>query len=365
VVVLEPRAAGLVARRGQRAPDDVVGDYLGRVVAALSEEPGVVAVGQGAPPLSSAGAAQRSFRWEASLDRTSTAGPAGVPTLYNLIGEGSYFEALGVPLRSGRFLDGDDARAVPVGDTPAVINSALADALWPAGGAIGRSLQLRPEGGRGPGLTFRVEGVVETYRSISLDRAPEPMVFARAAASRLTSAPLLVRTRDRAQPDGIVHLEEAFHSVDPTIPLVGAEPLSRLMAEVGRDRSAALQLLGVLSIVGLFLAGLGIYGATSLGTTQRTREIGIRRALGAPARGILRVVAAKDGLWVVGGIAIGLAIAARTAPYLESMLFGVSARDPMTFAAVPAAVLVAALLAGVAPAVRAIRVDPARTLRGE
>jgi putative ABC transport system permease protein len=279
-----------------------------------------------------------------------------------------YFRTLGIPLLAGRtFSDGDSAESARV----AIINETLARQLWPGQGPLGHPVMVA----EGPAATTRprqVVGVVGDIKEIGLDEPARatvyvPMEQVADSFNQMTNywfaASLLVKTAQPLHLDN--ELREAVSSVDPE------EPVSSIlsMAEV-TSRSVAQQrffmvLMGTFAALALVLATVGIYGVLSQQVSQRTREIGIRMALGASRTGVLRHVLG-DGLRVIlAGVAAGLAGSFATTKLLAGLLFGVQPHDPAVLAVVVVILVAAGLGACYVPAHRATRVDPMIALRYE
>ena len=271
-----------------------------------------------------------------------------------------YFEAMGIPLRAGRlFADGaTDTRSVVLGEAAATSAFGSADA------AVGRRIHIL-RGGREPGL-FTVVGVVaeirqsgllggqtsQLYEPWSIRPVPWPG-FALRAAPGHDSAGLAAAVRDA--------VTETHPAIAPIALRTTGEAAKQLLAT---ERALAL-LSSVFGGFALVLAALGVYGAVSQVVALRRREMGIRLALGSPRRRIAgSVLRGALAIAVVGSMA-GVAVALAGARLIESLLYGVSARDPLTFATAPAAALVIALLAALPAAARAAATDPLRSMRVE
>ncbi len=268
-----------------------------------------------------------------------------------------YFHLLGMTLRRGRsFTDFDDETAPGV----AVINEAMARALWPHGDPLGKRVKLT----RAATSWTTVVGVVADARTESLQDASVPVVCASAYQVRAKHLAVFLRGRlDAATiPD---RLREQVQAVDPTLPVFGARTLHETVAASLAERRFAMEMISLFAMTALLLAGLGIYGVISFMVGERTHEIGIRVALGAERRTILRMVLWQGlGLAMTGG-AVGLACALIVSRLMAGLLYGVRPTDPPTFAGVALALLAGALLACYLPARRAVRIDPMTALRSE
>jgi putative ABC transport system permease protein len=275
---------------------------------------------------------------------------------FEVVGPG-YFETLEIPIRSGRGFttwDRDDAQRV------AVVSEAVARHTWPGSDPIGRRIKLGPLDGRNEWHT--VVGVVgETrYRELA---EPHPTLYL-PVRQFAGPVPMSVAVRTRGEPAAVLpQIRTVLHDVHPRLVLAGGGSMRQLMAEpLARPRFAAL-LLTVFAAVTLLLAVVGIYGVLAFTVRQRTREIGVRLALGARAGQVRTLVIGQGLRLAVIGCVIGTVAALAAARTMRGMLYGVEPGDPLTFGAVAALILLAAALACYLPARRASRVDPAVTLR--
>ena len=287
----------------------------------------------------------------------STTGPrAPFAPSFNIVGP-HYFETLGIPLIGGRPIGAEDRATAP---GIAVINEQMAKHLWPNESAIGKRVSI--EGPTGPWLT--VVGVVRNTRYNSLgERVPDFMYLPFAQHYRAEMI-LQVRTAN-APPTMATTLRDLVRSLDSRLPPTPVTLLGDDMRIVLLPSELGAGLLGVFGLLALLLASVGIYGVTSYSVAQRTREMGIRSALGATARDLVLLLARQSMRVVLIGAGIGVLLALASARLLTSQLYGVTATDPLTFLVMPALLLAVALLATLVPARRATRVDPADALRTE
>ena len=268
-----------------------------------------------------------------------------------------YFHLLGMTLRRGRsFTDFDDETAPGV----AVINEAMARALWPHGDPLGKRVKLT----RAATSWTTVVGVVADARTESLKDASVPVVYASAYQAPAKHLAVFLRGRldAAAIPDRV---RELVQSVDPTLPVFGARTLHETVAASLAERRFAMEMVSLFAMTALLLAGLGIYGVISYMVGERTHEIGIRVALGAERRTILRMVLRQGLGLAMTGAALGLACALIVSRLMTGLLYGVRPTDPATFAGVALALVAGALLACYVPARRAVRIDPMTALRYE
>ena len=280
----------------------------------------------------------------------------------------SYFHTLDIPLLSGREFAATDSVD---SERVAVVNESLASELWPHESAIGKPL-LAGEGSDKEIKPRVVVGVVADIKEIGLDQParatlyiPESQVFDSftAMTNYWFAATCLIRT------SGPVNLNNEIRgivaSVDPEEPVSRVESMSEIL-----DNSIALQrflmtLMGIFASLALVLASVGIYGVLSYQVARRTREIGIRMALGARPAEVLRLVLGEGMLVVFAGLAVGLLAAFGLTRFLAGVLFGVKPADPLTFTLVALVLLAVSLFACYIPARRATQVDPLEALRYE
>ncbi|MGA2736565.1 MAG: ABC transporter permease [Bryobacteraceae bacterium] len=331
--------------------------FFQRVLERVRALPGVQAAGfTSALPLT----------WEGGSSGFTPEGVAARPDLpwsaNNRVVTPGYFEAMRISLRRGRlFQDGDGADAPPV----AIVNETMARKFWPNQDALGKRFKFGDAGDKTPWL--RIAGIVGDVRQMRLNDPPrQEMYFPywQAKDNWMVLRDLAIHTSgDPLTMAGAVR--QAVSSVDPDQPVSNVMTLDGLLDQEVAQRRVQAALLGGLAALALILACIGIYGVLSYLVTQRTREIGVRVALGASAADVFRTVAAEGMILAGIGIAAGLAGALALSRLLGSLLFGVSAGDPLTYAAAIAVFGVVALAACYFPARRAARVDPMVTLRYE
>jgi putative ABC transport system permease protein len=265
-----------------------------------------------------------------------------------------YFATLGTALRRGRLLaEGDDAAAPMV----AVINATAAERYFGDRDPLGQEIRFW-------GISRRIVGVVGDERFRGPASPPSPSLYSPLAQAPATSGALLVRsTRDPAEVSGEVR--RIFAEVDPQLAVYGIEALERTLLDTVGTRRFAMLVLGAFAALTLLLALIGVHGVLSYATAQRTREIGIRLALGA-TRGTAAREVIRGGLQLAAaGTLVGLVAAAGASRFVSGLLFGVTRSDPLTYLVVAVLVLGAAVIATVLPALRAARVVPTEALRME
>ena len=286
-------------------------------------------------------------------------GPQGGHTVFRYAISPQYFQTMGIPLRSGRFLDERDTASAP---QAAVISESLARSQFPHQDPIGKRLHIGPT--ERPWYT--VVGVVGDVKQASLATRDLAAVYLSTRQTWFADETLSFVVRTSGDPAAIAPaVKNAIWSVDRNQPVVRVVTMNHLVNISEAERRFVLILFAAFGTVALVLAAVGIYGVLSGSVNERTREIGVRAALGASRRHILGLVL-RDGLLLTAvGIAIGLGAAATGAQALQSLLFDVSRLDPVTYAAVIALLAAVAIVACATPAWRASRVDPAITLRTE
>jgi putative ABC transport system permease protein len=241
------------------------------------------------------------------------------------------------------------------------VNQALAAQIWPGEDGLGKQMLLA--GAVDARRSLTIVGIAADARLISLTGAVNPYVYVPIAQRGISRVALLIRTRDSQS--SVPQVRDLLRSMNPNLPITESMPLSAVTAIGVIPQRIAASVAGSLGVVGLLLAAIGIYGVTAYAVSRRTREIGIRIALGADSAMVIRLVL-KQGLVLAGiGIALGLAIAAAGSRLLESLLFGISGLDPLTFGATCVLFAAVTLVASYIPARRASSVDPMRALRNE
>ena len=275
-----------------------------------------------------------------------------------------YFRTLRVPLVRGRtFSESDNASNTPV----VVINEAIAKALWPGHDPIGHRLWIgKPMGPSAAEPAPRqIVGIVSDMRQDSLADPPAPAMYIPYEQTKYTDSECFVLRTVHAPLLAVPDVRDALRAIDPEIPLTEMNTLRNVVSESLTDWRFHAILLGIFGALALVIAAVGVYGVISYSVAQRTHEIGVRMALGAERRNILRLVIGQ-GLTLAGiGIVAGIAAALGLTRLMASLLYGVSASDPLTFAGVAMLLVVVALAACYVPARRAMKVDPMVALRYE
>jgi predicted permease len=272
-----------------------------------------------------------------------------------------YFHLLGMTLLRGRLFTDSDAGMSP---QVAVINDAFARMYWPNENPVGKRLKLPTPGDRSSLSWTTVVGVLADARTESLADSTVPQIYLSLYQRRAKDLAIFVRGRldPAATP---VELREQVRSINPELPVFGAQTLTEVLSASLSQRRFSMEMVGLFALTALLLAGLGIYGVISYIVNERTHEIGIRLALGAQSRNILRMVLREGFSLALAGAAVGLVCALIVSHLMAGLLYGVSPADPLTFAGVALLLLGVAMLACYIPARRAIRVDPLVALRHE
>jgi putative ABC transport system permease protein len=269
-----------------------------------------------------------------------------------------YFRTLSIPLLKGRiFTEQDDFNAPPV----VIINETLARRYWPGEDPIGKRLIIPP----GPnGTALSVIGVVGDVRNAGLEDEPKPEFYYAYFQNRMSYMVMVVRAG--SDPASLISAaRREIWAVDKDLPLANISTLEQLLAKTTAQRRFNLLLLGLFAALALALAAVGIYGVMAYTVMQRRHEIGIRMALGAEARDVRKLIVRQGMNLVFIGVGIGLGAAFALTRLMTSLLFEVSATDPLTFTSVAVLLTLVALLACFLPARRATKVDPVIALRYE
>jgi putative ABC transport system permease protein len=302
------------------------------------------------------------------------------PIQYRVVA-GDYFRALGIRIRSGRAFTDRDTRQAP---KVAIVNRELVRRYWNDQDPVGKIISVNPplqilpkvvveEGIRGGNIPanyepdkFNVVGVADDVLYGGLSRSPLPLVYAPFAQASEGATNMFLTVLTGSDPLAVVGaIREQIRQVDRDQPVASIQTMeARVSASVSQPR-VQMNVLGAFAALAILLAAVGIYGVMSYSVTQRTREIGIRMALGAGRRAVLGLVLRQGFTMVTLGLVAGLAGALLLTRVLRTLLFGVSTTDPAVFAAIVALLSTTASIAAYVPARRATRVDPLVALRDE
>lgn len=272
---------------------------------------------------------------------------------YNNIGP-RYFETMRAPLVAGREFEIADVR----GTEPVVmVNETMARRYWPDGNALGGRVRFA-------NTWHRVVGIAPNVKQRTLNESPAPYLYLAMAQYYASNATILVRTLGDAG-GSIAAVREAVRALDPNLPVFDARTMVEHAQTAVFPQRMGATLLGVMGIVALLLATIGLYGVISYAVGQRRAEMGIRLALGATPARLQRMVVTQGLVMAGAGVVVGLGAALGAAPLLRSMLPGITPSDPLTFIVVPLGLTLVALAAAWIPARRAAGTDPVIALRAE
>jgi putative ABC transport system permease protein len=341
-----------VALSGSRYKEGTqVAGFYQQSLARLSRLPGVQSVAATAGLPMAGGFGSRYFRIEG---RPPQPAGQGFNANTNLATPG-YFQTMNIPFIEGRDFDDRDASKAP---ETAIINQEMARRYWPDEDPIGKRLAV----GDGPWRT--VVGVVGDVKQAGLDIETRPEMFWPYYQLPVGFATFVVRTNGdpAAMTSGV---RRAMQEIDKELPLYDIKPVSEVISESVAPHRLNMLLLGIFAGLALVLAAVGLYGVVSYSVSQRTREIGIRVALGASHKSVLALVVGQGVVLTLIGVAIGVGASFFLTKFMSSLLFGVSATDPITFAAISLLLIGVSTVASVIPARRAMMVDPMVALRYE
>jgi putative ABC transport system permease protein len=277
------------------------------------------------------------------------------------IASADYFRAMGIPLLAGRtFTSADNADSGAV--LTAIVNETLAERYFPGGRAVGARVKLGQTTARSP--WFTIVGVVGDVHDGSLRTEPPAQLFVNFEQQSPGGLSLIVRTTGSVEPL-VAAVRRQVTELDPALAVYDVVTTRAVVERATTSERFATMLLGAFSALALLLAAVGVYGVMAYSVTERTREIGVRMAFGARENDILRGVLGEVLRTSVVALAIGLLLARATSGVMSSLLYGVTATDPLTFGVAGAVVLAMALLACVVPARRAAKLDPVAALRAD
>jgi putative ABC transport system permease protein len=314
--------------------------------------PGVISVSAIAHlPLE--GNAGRGFQ----IEGRPPAEPGKMPGANYTVACPNYFRTMGVPVLKGREFTAQDTLTAP---GAIVINEAMAHDFWPDEDPVGRAIRLG--GSDGPRLT--IVGVVGNVHFLGLDEPPRRQFFRPYMQAGWPVMTIVARTISTPG-SYIVPLKKALAGAMPDLPVSNIDTMENVVHNSTGGRQFPMLLLSIFSILALVLAAVGIVGVVGHSVTQRTQEIGIRMALGANSMDVLRLLINSSMLWVLVGVAVGVAGSAGLTRLLAGMLYDVRPLDPVVLGGVALLLAVVALLASYLPARRAARIDPITALRCE
>jgi predicted permease len=274
-----------------------------------------------------------------------------------------YFETIGIPLLEGRTFEGRDHEART---GAAVVSESFSERFWPTGSALGKRILPGLPGEDTPWYT--VVGVVGDVRLEALEIPPEPAVYFAVIGAGgeydWNQQTMTLVLRATTPPAALASLvRDRVWALDPNLPLVRTLTGEEILSKATARTSYTMMLIAIAAGVALFLGLIGIYGVISYVVNQRTREIGVRMALGASGRAVRRMVVRQGLRMTIAGVVLGIAAAAFATRLMSAVLFGVESLDPWTFVSVPLFLLAAATLASYVPARRAASLSPVESLR--
>jgi len=274
---------------------------------------------------------------------------------------GDYFKAMNIPLHRGRVFSQDvDTRTSP---RVVVIDQRMADQFWPGEDPIGKRIQLG-QGGFSDNNGGEVVGVVADVRYRGVETAPRAGAYVPLAQSPRGSGMLFIRSGlDLATVVGMLRTQ--LRAIDPDLPLWNVKSMGDRFGDATWRTRLSADLLTVFAGLALLLAAIGLYGVMAQAVAQRTREIGVRMALGADRRSIFRLVIGRALIMAVSGVAAGVGLSLVSMRLLDALLYRVQPNDPITILTLVVVLIVVTLLASYIPARRATRVDPLNSLRAE
>jgi putative ABC transport system permease protein len=273
-----------------------------------------------------------------------------------------YFSTMRIPIRRGRGFGPEDRAGAPA---VALVSATFASELWPNQDPIGKQFPFR--GPRESARPVTVIGVVDELRSASLEQPnPRPTLYLSSVQEEGQPEMWVVMRSSRGAPLALIGaLKDAVKLTDPEQPIGDLVSLEQLIGRQTAARRFSTTLLGIFALLAVGLALVGIYGVTSYAVAQRQRELGIRLALGARPKDVMRLLVGESLMRVVIGVVLGLVIALVASRALVSMLYGVQRWDALTFAGTALLLGIVSLLATWLPARKATKVDPMVTLRAE
>jgi len=333
------------------AVHDLISTYVRRLGGSPGVERAAAVVGL---PL------ENDFNISSSFTRPGEADSADSPSAGMRVVTPDYFRTLRIPLIAGRLFDAhDDERGAEV----VLINQEAARRFWANQNPVGQQLRLSVnliEGGRNGQKT--IVGVVGDVKYGGLDLGAPPEIYLPYAQQPLESVTIAIRTRAEAL-SIVPTARVALAALDRELPLAQMRTMDDLVSRSTAQRRFTMLVLGLFAIVAVALASVGVYGVLAYLVTNRTQEIGVRLALGAAGGDVVRLFLREGAVLTSLGLVAGLAGALAAARGLRTLLFGVSATDPATFAGVAVLLVIIALAASYVPARRAARVEPMQALR--
>lgn len=332
--------------------------YVNQTLDRLRALPGVESAAFVAPMPFSGGNVGSDFR----IEGRPAPAPGQEPSASNRSVTSQYFQAIKIPLRKGRFFTEQDQRG---GVGVAIINEALARLYFQNEEPLGKRISnVGANQNDGDPEQYEIVGVVGDVHHSSLTKAAMPELYLPYQQNSWSWGNFFVRTSN--DPAGLTRsFTEAIREGDRTVPVANVQPLTQAISDTVAQARFYTLLFALFGVTGLLLTMTGIYGVISYTVSQQTKEIGVRMALGAQARDVLKLVIGQGMILTLIGIGVGLCGAILLTRLMQTLLFGISATDPMTFAGVALLLTLVAFVACYVPARRATKVDPMIALRYE
>ena len=327
--------------------DDQKARFAEEVVGAVAAQPGITAAaGSDAMPLNN-------FRRETVISLPGREQRENVGRFQIDFADVTpgYFATFQIPMLRGRDFTSADRQGAPL---VAILNESLARQLWPSEEATGKQFMM-------DSTAVEVIGVARDSKYNSISEDPDPFMYLPYAQSGGRDLEIIARAAGGASPVSV--LRQAVRDADPNLPLLELAPVSQIIGLSLLPSRVAAIMAAAFGGIGLLLTGVGLYGILAYAVARRRREIGVRMALGASSRDVIRLVL-RDGLRLTGiGLLIGFGLALGATRLLRGLLFGLSPLDPLTFSVIAVLVILVALLASGGPARRATRTDPMEAIR--
>jgi putative ABC transport system permease protein len=292
-----------------------------------------------------------------TIEGRPAAGPNQEPSANYRVISPDYFKAMGIPLLRGRPFTSDDREKSPM---VAIVDQKFVDRYFPDQDPIGQGVDI----GNGTDGFYKIVGVVGSVRHDSLDSKPSPTMYVPYTTDVFSNMWVVVRVKgEPAQLSAAAR--QTVRDIDNGLPAFAMTPLADVVSESIAQRRFSMLLIGVFATVALVLAAVGLYGVVSYSVSQRTPEIGLRMAIGAQRRDVLRLVVGGGMKLAMIGAVIGVAGALALSNVLATMLFELTPLDLVSYSGTAAVLLAVAMVACYVPARRAMRVDPIVALRAE
>jgi putative ABC transport system permease protein len=270
----------------------------------------------------------------------------------------SYFETLGLRIVQGRAFTGHDTAKTP---RVAIINQTMARKYWGNGGAVGQRVFERT---LSSGISYEIVGVVADHKMRTMGELPQPAIYFSTAQNFNSYDVVVARTRGDEHAT-LAAMRQALLAMEPNLLFMDNSTMREQASAMMLPVQVGALLAGIFSGLGLLLAAVGLYGVIAFAVARRTREIGIRIAIGAKPRNVMRAIMMQGLTLAIVGLVAGIALAALAARVLAGALYGVGAADPIVWGGAASTVLLVAAFANAVPAWRAMRIDPALALRAE